>query len=60
MNKIALKINDMSCKMCETCVADTIRKVLSEMVIFKPSYRRGKIEFLCERNFDQKKGLSDR
>ena len=52
MNRITLTINGMACGMCEAHVNDTVRKVLPDAMKIKSSHKKGKTEFLYEKEFD--------
>ena len=48
MNQITIKIQDMSCGMCEAHINDTVRKVHPEAKKVASSHRKGETTFLLD------------
>lgn len=55
MNKITVKIEGMSCSMCEAHVADAIRRGFPEAKKVSASRRSGEATFLTEVPVDEEK-----
>ena len=53
MNKITVKIEGMSCGMCEAHICDTIRKAFPGAKKVSASRRRGEATFLSENAVDE-------
>jgi copper chaperone CopZ len=52
MNKVTLKIEGMSCSMCEAHINDVIRKVVSDAKKVESSHTKGESSFLTEQPVD--------
>ncbi len=55
MNKITLKIEGMSCGMCEAHMNETVRKIVPEATKISSSHKKGETVFYLDGVLDQKK-----
>ena len=55
MEKATVKIDGMMCGMCETHIADTIRKVFPDAKKVKASRSNGEATFLTDKSIDKDK-----
>ena len=53
MIKTTLKIDGMSCGMCEAHICDTIRKAIPDVKKVSASHGRGEASFLTETEIDE-------
>ena len=53
MNKITVKIEGMSCGMCEAHICDTIRKAFPKAKKVSASRKRGEATFLSDKPVDE-------
>lgn len=55
MEKITVKIDGMTCGMCEAHICDTIRKAIPDAKKVKASRKKAEASFLLEGTFDEEK-----
>ena len=52
MNKVTLKVEGMACSMCESHIADAIRKTYSEAKEVKASHTKKEASFVIDKDID--------
>ena len=52
MNRVTVKIEKMTCGMCEAHICDTIRKAIPSAKKVKASRAKGEAAFLTQESFD--------